>query len=619
MLHKYTDFILESLLLESKVFYAKPFKKILNRVNDEIAKDLLDLEKEDINQDITFINIDDREGYINFTTMKNARRNLVDRFKNDVPNIEDYIDNDNFLGDDIWNLHSGEDYLRDGSPLLGKGGLRSSDPYEKARSPLRLGRFINTVLAGKYSAKQVEDFVNKFKSAIEQGGERFMIVEGKDIAKWYNHTNYKEMSGTLGRSCMARASASYFDIYVDNPKVCRLVILLEDDKLIGRALLWKVDDKESPDFSKEKEDFEYFMDRQYTIKDSDVIKFRNYADENGWAYKEINNHTNTSSVTFKGETTNWDLSVELSDQDYEYFPYMDTFKRYDPKKHILYNDRNDDEEYIGHYILESTGGDYEIINDNVWSEWYDCEIERDDAVYSEPLSDWLYRSDATHVTTGTRQGYYPDGYEDLVYDEYRNEDIHIDDCAYNSMDNEYFYKEDAVRTVVGVTDEGDIEYNFYDRFEGPYEAFNKRSNYIVLKSQFENKEWYKKLSAEYEDWVNADAVLKETLSYTLIVQDYKDEWILDRFVIETRLVETENDTKLFYLLEEDAEALGFKLASPDKYKDVSTTRTTDWFDYYKEIKSYESEPSLFTHITMNDLYQSIVDDERREFIDKWEI
>ena len=44
MLHKYTDFILESLLLESKVFYSNSFKKILNRVNDEIAKDLLDLE-----------------------------------------------------------------------------------------------------------------------------------------------------------------------------------------------------------------------------------------------------------------------------------------------------------------------------------------------------------------------------------------------------------------------------------------------------------------------------------------------------------------------------------------------------------------------------------------------
>jgi hypothetical protein len=176
MLHKYTDFILESLLLESKVFYAEPFRKILSRIDDDIANDLLDLEREDINQDITFINIDDREGYINFTTMKNAKRNLLDRFKDDVTNIEDYIANDDFLGDDIWNLHSGDEYLRDGSPLLGKGGLRFNDPYEKSRSPLRLGRFINTVLAGKYSAKQVEDFVNKFKSAIEQGGERLSLI-----------------------------------------------------------------------------------------------------------------------------------------------------------------------------------------------------------------------------------------------------------------------------------------------------------------------------------------------------------------------------------------------------------------------------------------------------------
>ncbi len=617
MLHKYNDFILESLLLESKVFYAKPFKKILNRINDDIAKDLLDLEKEDINQDITFINIDDREGYINFTTMKNAKRNLLDRFKDDVTNIEDYIDNDDFLGDDIWNLHSGDEYLRDDSPLLGKGGLRFNDPYEKSRSPLRLGRFINTVLAGKYSAKQVEDFVNKFKSAIEQGGERFMVVEGEDIAKWYNYTNYKEVSGTLGRSCMARVSSKYFDIYVKNPEVCRLVILLEDDKLIGRALLWNVDKDQKNTLGTNEGDFVYFMDRQYTIKDSDVVKFRNYANENNWAYKEINNHTNTTSVTFKGETSDWDLTIELSDNDYEYFPYMDTFKRYDPNKHILYNDREDNSENIGHYILESTGGDYDIINDNVWSEWYDCEIDRDDAVYSEPLSDWLYRSDATRVTIGTRQGYYPDSYEDLVYDEYRNENIHIDDSVFNSFNSEYFYKADAVRTVVYVTEEGDVDYHHYDRFEGPYEAFNKRDNYIVLKSQFENKEWYKKLSAEYKDWVDAEAILKETTNEYLVVQDYKNEWILDRFAIETRLIETENDTKLYYLLEEDAEALGFKLATP--IEGIPTTRATDWFDYYKEIKGYESEPSLFTNITMNDLYQSIEDEERREFIDKWEI
>jgi hypothetical protein len=32
------------------------------------------------------------------------------------------------------------------------------------------------------------------------------------------------------------------------------------------------------------------MDRQYTSKDSDVIKFKNYAKDKGWAYKANNNH-----------------------------------------------------------------------------------------------------------------------------------------------------------------------------------------------------------------------------------------------------------------------------------------------------------------------------------------
>ena len=36
---------------------------------------------------------------------------------------------------------------------------------------------------------------------------------------------------------------------------------------------------------KDIEGVEYFMDRQYTIKESDVQKFKNYASEQGWCYK----------------------------------------------------------------------------------------------------------------------------------------------------------------------------------------------------------------------------------------------------------------------------------------------------------------------------------------------
>jgi hypothetical protein len=46
------------------------------------------------------------------------------------------------------------------------------------------------------------------------------------------------MEGQLGSSCMARRK--YLSLYENNPDVCQMLILTEDDKLIGRAIVWKV-------------------------------------------------------------------------------------------------------------------------------------------------------------------------------------------------------------------------------------------------------------------------------------------------------------------------------------------------------------------------------------------
>jgi hypothetical protein len=46
-----------------------------------------------------------------------------------------------------------------------------NDVYTKSRNSLRIGRFINKVFPGKYNDKQIEEFVNKFKAAIEVQGE----------------------------------------------------------------------------------------------------------------------------------------------------------------------------------------------------------------------------------------------------------------------------------------------------------------------------------------------------------------------------------------------------------------------------------------------------------------
>ena len=334
MISKYNDFILERLLNESVIFYAPPFKKVLNKLSNEpISKILLDTERTDIKPDITFVNLD-KEGYVSFTTMKNTKKILADRFSDvfDEEGLEDTLNDDPLIGDDIWNLHSGADRIRDESPLSMQGMLGDADPYEKARNPIKLGRFINNIFPGKFTAREVEEFVNKFKSTLEQSGERFIEVSGEEIAEWYDYNNYKIMNGSLGSSCMARAEKRTFEIYTANPEVCRMLVLLEDDKLIGRSLIWKIKD-DSDTVSKEDHlDIEYFLDRQYTIKDSDVEKFRTYASERGWAYKTHNNHHSLESVTFKDENYKLEMKVQLNhskghsnELTYDRFPYVDTF------------------------------------------------------------------------------------------------------------------------------------------------------------------------------------------------------------------------------------------------------------------------------------------------------
>jgi len=76
MIFKYKRFLddklFENLINESVIYFSPDFRKSLNRINsNQIAKDLLEIEAENIKPDITFID-KDKEGYLSFSTMKNA-------------------------------------------------------------------------------------------------------------------------------------------------------------------------------------------------------------------------------------------------------------------------------------------------------------------------------------------------------------------------------------------------------------------------------------------------------------------------------------------------------------------------------------------------------------------
>ena len=211
---------------------------------------------------------------------------------------------------------------------------------ETRRSEVKLGRFVNKLIdiysksdALKnstdsydevpffdFTASDIEKFVNAYTAKVlfEQNAlERFKVVSGEEIRKWYDEKNYSNINGggQLNSSCMRHSRCQkYFDIYVDNPKVCQLLILMDntDKKILGRAILWKTENGDN------------FMDRIYTEKDNYMKLFKQWGEQNSYQMKSYN---------YKGEP----IIVKVKPKLYSYYPYMDTLSCYAPVKGILSN------------------------------------------------------------------------------------------------------------------------------------------------------------------------------------------------------------------------------------------------------------------------------------------
>lgn len=217
----------------------------------------------------------------------------------------------------------------------------------KGRSSIKVGRFVKAFLSNadikseldryvksefKLTDKAIEEFVNLYKSTSVDNSNQCKLVKGEDIPKWYAEDKYDSDRGTLGGSCMRDVESDYFDIYSENSKVCNLLIYFnENKKLLGRALIWKL--KKSPC------DAKYFMDRIYTSSDSDVLKFKQYADEQGWMYKYKQNSGFQEGLlfTYKGSPVFGKIVVELDDSDFSNYPYLDTLTFFDEDEGLLSN------------------------------------------------------------------------------------------------------------------------------------------------------------------------------------------------------------------------------------------------------------------------------------------
>lgn len=235
--------------------------------------------------------------------------------------------------------------------------------WTQGRNPIRLGRIFRALLSTAKETttdKEIEDFVNLYKSTwdiINDAFLKFDVVKGDDISYWYNYKHYESMDSTLGSSCMAEVDADFFDIYVENPNQCQLVILYSDegrlvdgkwksDKIKGRALLWKTDQGDM------------FMDRIYYTEDSLVPLFKQYAERNGWWCKKGQNSDSSFTAEKGPESKRPKWSVKLDKIDFEKYPYLDTLTYANFDENIISNDHI----FIDADItLDSTGGYYDTM------------------------------------------------------------------------------------------------------------------------------------------------------------------------------------------------------------------------------------------------------------------
>lgn len=405
MLKKYNDFIIDkisesleddfSLLLESNVVFSNNFRKILTRIENPIATTLLSIENNDIPVVANYFDIDNkRNDYLFFTPDRKAQEILNDpkqlvRFTgnnggwlkhteaNDsifeklgyVPAAQVYVPNNTDIGEIITELiseKSGKTWCRvkfeNGEGVYNKDRLSIIDEREKIvwrsnRQDVKVGRSMNALLGianrngieSTFTAKDIENFVNLYKMQIDKLNDKFSLFEeikGEDIAYWYSNRNYLRIDGSLGSSCMSDVPNNYFQPYVTSDNVS-LVIYKSDEneeKIVARALLWKLNDGKM------------FMDRIYTIYDSDVELFRQYAKESGWYYKKYNNSDESAPIISPDGLESTPSMVCQIREKLKNFPYLDTLKYYSPNTGLISNDRDLVSSGGRVYELESTDG-----------------------------------------------------------------------------------------------------------------------------------------------------------------------------------------------------------------------------------------------------------------------
>jgi hypothetical protein len=383
---KFVDYDDLEFISESKVYFMNDLllklREIRDEENNEWASKLLKSQGKNIDADATFLNLDGE----NFSFSK----------EDDIIKV---LSRQRMMGDeDIQDFFGNADKPGNISVNNYLGGYEQNHIKNLPnRGRLKMGRIIKKIIP-EIPDKDLESLVNSLKS--EQTGFEIKLVKGADIAKYYRKESCDRKFlnyGTLQSSCMMDVEAEkphIFDIYTKNPESCQLAVMLNSSgQLVGRALVWKIDEisrwtgyseertiREDDYYSNFDVDWQevklednknlvcsttncyyfsnsllkssvkdlYFMDRVYFTKEWIGNSFQKWAKENNFMIKIGN------EISYKGKVGHPILSINVKKIAYRQFPYLDTFKYYDVQSSTLCNYEISNRGFS----LNSTTGDY---------------------------------------------------------------------------------------------------------------------------------------------------------------------------------------------------------------------------------------------------------------------
>jgi hypothetical protein len=370
---KFGDFDDSDFISESRVYFMNDLllklRELKNEENNEWASKLLKSQGKNIDTDATFLNLDgDNFSFSRESDIKSSLSRMIGD-----EDIQDFFGNREIDP----GLISINNYL---------GGYEQNHIKNLPnRGRVKMGRIIKKIIP-EIPDKDLESLVNSLKS--EQTGFEIKLVKGADIAKYYRKESCDRKFlnyGTLQSSCMMDVESQkphIFDIYTKNPESCQLAVMLNSSgQLVGRALVWKIDEiSRSTGYSEERtireddyysnfdvdwqevkleDNFSnsllkssvkdlYFMDRVYFTKEWIGNSFQKWAKENNFMIKIGN------EISYKGKVGHPILSINVKKIAYRQFPYLDTFKYYDVQSSTLCNYEISNRGFS----LNSTTGDY---------------------------------------------------------------------------------------------------------------------------------------------------------------------------------------------------------------------------------------------------------------------